>query len=40
MANQLNHVAIRIEETKKQPQVPSIPPEGFSYANSVSKTIF
>jgi len=40
MATQLNHVAIRIEETKKQVLVPSIPPEGSSYANSVSKPFF
>jgi len=42
MATQLNHVAIRIEETKKQVQVqvPSIPLEGSSYANSISKPLF
>jgi len=40
MATQLNHVAIHIEETKTQTQVPSIPPEGSSYGNSISKPFF
>jgi len=33
MANQLSHVALRIEETNKQTKIPS---EGPSYANSIS----
>jgi len=37
MANQLNHVALRIEETNKQTKIPL---EGPSYANSISKPFF
>jgi len=40
IATQLNHVAIRVEETKKQEQVPSNAPEGSNYANSISKPSF
>jgi len=40
VATQLNHVAIRVEETKMHVQVPSIPAEDFSYTNSISKPFF
>jgi len=40
MATQLNHLAIRVEETKKQVQVPSNLPENSNYANSISRPFF
>ena len=40
MATQLNHVAIRVEKTKKQVQVPSNLPENSNYSNSISRSFF
>ena len=40
LSTQLNHVAIRIEETKKQVQISSNSPEISNYANSISKPFF
>jgi len=37
MANQLNHVVLRIEETNKQTKIPL---QGLSYAKSISKPFF
>jgi len=40
LSTQLNHVSICIEETKKQVQISSNPPESLNYANSMSKPFF
>ena len=40
ITTQLNHVVIRVEETKKQERVPSNTPKGSNYANSISKSFF
>jgi len=40
LATQLNHVAIRVEETKKQVPIPLNTSEGSNYANSISKPFF
>jgi len=40
MATQLSHVGIRIKETKKQILIRSIPSEGSSYTNTISKPFF
>jgi len=40
IATQLDHVAIRVKETRKPIPIPSDSPENSNYANSISKPFF